>query len=88
MCGQYLHRILTSFSIVQEDTLHDGEIHTIYTSFVKGLASTTRTIIALSDSGKVWCAGMGLENSKFWDAKQNNHFHSLTAKASSLLEIA
>jgi len=70
MCGQYLSRILANFSIVQQETLHDGEIYTIFTSFVKGLYPTTRTIIALTDSGKVWCAGL--------DPKENvvRYFHN------------
>lgn len=58
MCGQFLSSILTNFSIVQQQTLHDGENYTIFTSFVKGLYPTTRTIIALTDSGKVWCVSM------------------------------
>jgi len=61
MCGHYLSRILANFSIVQRRTFDDGEIHTIYDSFVKGLYPSTHTIIALTDSGKVWCAFPDIE---------------------------
>jgi hypothetical protein len=62
MCGEYLPRILTNFSIVQGETWEEaGERYTLYTSFVKGLYSSTRTIIALTDMGRVWCAAIDIE---------------------------
>jgi hypothetical protein len=62
ICGKYLPRLLTNFSIVQQETLHDSEIYKIYTSFVKGLYPTTHTIIALTETGKLWCAGIDLKD--------------------------
>lgn len=62
MCGQHLSQILTNFSIVQSQTWEEGmETYTLYTGFVKGMYGSTQTIIALTDTGKVWCAGIDPE---------------------------
>lgn len=56
MCGSYLPLLFRNFSTVQDETWQSsGERYTNYTGFAKGMYSTTRTRIVVTDWGKVWC---------------------------------
>jgi Predicted nucleotide-binding protein containing TIR-like domain len=59
MTGQYLPVLLNNFQIVQQDIYREEwEIYTVLNSFVRGLYYDKRTVIVLTDTGKVWCAGI------------------------------
>jgi hypothetical protein len=59
MCGRYLPILFENFQLVQRESYEDGgEIFHVFNSFVNGLYYDRRTVVVLTDSGKVWCAGL------------------------------